>query len=216
MSRPSGSLRRSLLKSIFTRPGPRRSINYCCRRRCGLATRAGALALRPDQTARLARLGLKRGWPDLLIAYDKIFGIEIKRIGGQLSKTRTVRTKRGLRILDGKDMFPRLLATRAFATIATVHSVDEMLAQLRRWASRHGLFCEGRLMPRGHGKTPRANGKMPGYGRRCNVTINAGPILVIPPAIHSFYFVIRMASGSKSPLTSTGTRRICKSSDRAA
>jgi catechol 2,3-dioxygenase-like lactoylglutathione lyase family enzyme len=35
------------------------------------------------------------------------------------------------------------------------------------------------------------------------VTINAGPLLVIPPAIHSFYFLIRMASGSKSPLTSS-------------
>ena len=48
------------------------------------------------------------------------------------------------------------------------------------------------------------------------VTINAGPLLVIPPAIDSFIFLIPMASGSKSPLTSTGTRRICKSSDRAA
>ena len=48
------------------------------------------------------------------------------------------------------------------------------------------------------------------------VTINAGPLLVIPPAIHSFYFLTRMASGWKLPLTSTGTRRICKSSDLAA
>jgi catechol 2,3-dioxygenase-like lactoylglutathione lyase family enzyme len=48
------------------------------------------------------------------------------------------------------------------------------------------------------------------------VTINAGPLLVIPPAIHSFYFLILMASGSKSPLTWRGTRRICKSSDLAA
>ena len=48
------------------------------------------------------------------------------------------------------------------------------------------------------------------------VTINAGPLLVIPPAIHSFYFSILMASGWKSPLTSTVTTRICKSSDLAA
>jgi catechol 2,3-dioxygenase-like lactoylglutathione lyase family enzyme len=48
------------------------------------------------------------------------------------------------------------------------------------------------------------------------VTINAGPLLVIPPAIHSFYFLILMASGSKSPLTWRGTRRICKSFDLAA
>ena len=42
------------------------------------------------------------------------------------------------------------------------------------------------------------------------VTINAGPLLVIPPAIHSFYFLIPMGSGLRSALTSTATRRICK------
>ena len=48
------------------------------------------------------------------------------------------------------------------------------------------------------------------------VTINAGPLLVIPPAIHSFYFLIPMGSGLRSAPTSTATRRICKSSDPAA
>jgi catechol 2,3-dioxygenase-like lactoylglutathione lyase family enzyme len=48
------------------------------------------------------------------------------------------------------------------------------------------------------------------------VTINAGPLLVIPRRFIPSIFLIRMASGSKSPLTSTGTRRICKSSNRAA
>jgi len=96
---------------------------------------AGANQLQPYQTARLARLGLKRGWPDILVAYEKMYGIEVKRYGGQLSKTRTVRTRRGgLRVLDGQqDVFPKLIASGAFAAIETVRSVDEMLAQLRRW-----------------------------------------------------------------------------------
>src|ERR1700731_1884392 len=47
------------------------------------------------------------------------------------------------------------------------------------------------------------------------VTINAGPLMVIPRFIPSI-FLILMASGSKSPLTSTARRRICKSSDLAA
>jgi hypothetical protein len=96
---------------------------------------AGANQLQPYQTARLSRLGLKRGWPDLMVGYRSMYGIELKRHGGQLSKTRTIRTRRGgLRILDGQeDVFPKLIASGAFSAIATVHSVDEMLAQLRRW-----------------------------------------------------------------------------------
>jgi hypothetical protein len=55
---------------------------------------------------------LKRGWPDLLVGYYSMYGIEVKRHGGQLSKTRTVRSRRGgLRILDGQeDVFPKLTA----------------------------------------------------------------------------------------------------------
>ena len=48
------------------------------------------------------------------------------------------------------------------------------------------------------------------------VTINAGPLLVIPPAIHSLYFFDPNGIRLESPLTSTATRRICKSSDLAA
>jgi catechol 2,3-dioxygenase-like lactoylglutathione lyase family enzyme len=47
------------------------------------------------------------------------------------------------------------------------------------------------------------------------VTINAGPLVVIPPAIHSFYLFDPNGIRLESPLTSTGTRRICKSSDLA-
>lgn len=96
---------------------------------------AGALQLQAYQTARLSRLGLKRGWPDLLVGYKAVYGLEIKRQNGQLSKTRVVRTRRGgPRILEGQeDVFPKLIASGAFSDIATVRSVDEMLAQLRHW-----------------------------------------------------------------------------------
>ena len=48
------------------------------------------------------------------------------------------------------------------------------------------------------------------------ITINAGPLLVIPRRFIPSIFSTRMASGWKLPLTSTATRRICKSSDLAA
>lgn len=97
---------------------------------------AGHIQLSAAQVARLARAGLKRAYPDLLLFYHAVWGIEIKRRqGGRLSKTRITRTTRGSpRILIGQEeMFPRLLATGAFAAIATVSSVDEMLAQVQRW-----------------------------------------------------------------------------------
>lgn len=95
---------------------------------------AGGVQLSPQQTARLARLGLKRGWPDLIIVFEGlVFGIELKRRGGRLSKTRVGRTRRGApRIYEGQeDTFPRLRA--AGMTIGIAHSVDELLAQIRVW-----------------------------------------------------------------------------------
>jgi hypothetical protein len=95
---------------------------------------AGATQLTAQQVARYSRLGLKRGWPDLIIIFDgRIFGLEVKRKGGRLSKTRVSRTRRGSpRILDGQeDVFKRLAA--AGMTIAVAHSVDEMLNLLRDW-----------------------------------------------------------------------------------
>jgi hypothetical protein len=93
----------------------------------------GAAQLLPQQAARLSRAGIKRGLPDLFVINGQLYGIELKRRGGQLSKTRVVRTRRGPRILDGQnDVFPRLLAA-GVADIAIVHSVVEALAQLRRW-----------------------------------------------------------------------------------
>jgi hypothetical protein len=96
---------------------------------------AGGVQLAPFQAAKLARMGLQRGWPDFLFLHDtRIFGIELKAAKGRLSKTRIVRTRSGApRILDGQeDVFPRLEA--AGMTIAVAHSVEEVLAQLEAWA----------------------------------------------------------------------------------
>src|SRR4249920_776750 len=95
---------------------------------------AGAAQLSPQQQARYSRLGLKRGWPDLLVLHGRLYGIELKRArGGRLSKTRIVRTRRGSpRVLEGQeDVFPQLEA--AGMTIAIAHSVDELLDTLTRW-----------------------------------------------------------------------------------
>jgi hypothetical protein len=96
---------------------------------------AGAVELSPQQMARYARVGLKRGLLDIWLLYRAVYCIELKRRGGQLSKTRIGRTRRGTpRVLAGQDeVFPQLIATGAVAAIAICTSVDEMLAQCRRW-----------------------------------------------------------------------------------
>ncbi len=95
---------------------------------------AGSVPLPPRFAAKLSRFGLQRGWPDFLIVHRGIYGIELKRLGGQLSKSRTVRTARGsLRWLEGQeDVFPKLLAA-GFLGLAVCRSVDEALEALRGW-----------------------------------------------------------------------------------
>lgn len=95
---------------------------------------AGNVPLPPRFGAKLSRLGLKRGWPDILVLHDRqLYGIELKRLGGRLSRTKIVRTRGGgWRELTGQeDMFPRL--ETAGMRIAVCHSVPEMLAVLRAW-----------------------------------------------------------------------------------
>ncbi len=94
---------------------------------------AGHIQLTGQQAAKLHRLGLKRSWPDLLVLHGSLYGIELKRPGGKLSRTRTVRTRRGpLRIVEGqRDAFPKLES--AGMRIATCDSVASVLAQLREW-----------------------------------------------------------------------------------
>jgi hypothetical protein len=94
---------------------------------------AGNVQLPKHAAAKLTRLGLKRGFPDILVVCGGVFGIELKRKGGVLSKTRIVRTRRGaMRVLDGQaDVFPRLEA--AGMPIAVCHDKDEVLAALAAW-----------------------------------------------------------------------------------
>ena len=96
---------------------------------------AGASILSPQQAARHIEIGLKRGLPDIWILHRGVYLIELKRRGGQLSKTRIVRTRRGSpRVLIGQEeVFPQLLATGAVRDIAVCFSVDEVLAALDRW-----------------------------------------------------------------------------------
>jgi len=94
---------------------------------------AGSVPLPPEFAAKLARMGLHRGWPDILIVAGGIYGIELKREGGILSKSRTVRTRSGApRVLAGQtDTFPRLI--NAGMKIAVCHSIDEVIDALRGW-----------------------------------------------------------------------------------
>ena len=79
--------------------------------------------------AGLARMGLKRGWPDVGVFWHRrLIGIELKRSGGgRSSRTRVVRTRRGgLRELVGQEeVFPRL--QEAGMVIGVCHSSGEVL-----------------------------------------------------------------------------------------
>jgi hypothetical protein len=73
--------------------------------------------------------------PDLWFLFRGVFCIELKRHGGNLSRTRIGRTRRGSpRVLIGQvDVFPALVASGGVQDIAIAHSVDEMLDALERW-----------------------------------------------------------------------------------
>jgi hypothetical protein len=91
----------------------------------------GHIKLTKAQAAKLTRIGAKPGIPDVLVVYDaRIIGIELKRHGGRLSRTRIVRTRRGgLRELAGQeDVFPLLEA--AGMTIGVCDSLPAVLAFL--------------------------------------------------------------------------------------
>jgi hypothetical protein len=96
---------------------------------------AGAAELSPQQMARYSRVGLKRGLPDIWLLYRAVYCIELKRRGGQLSRTRIGRTKRGApRVYVGQEeTFPQLIGTGAVTAIAICTSVEEMLAQIALW-----------------------------------------------------------------------------------
>ena len=91
----------------------------------------GHVQLTGAQAAKLARIGLKRNLPDLFVLHSGILhGIELKRIGGRLSRTRTVRTRNGgLRVLDGQvEAWPVWQA--AGMRLHVARDLDEVLAYL--------------------------------------------------------------------------------------
>jgi hypothetical protein len=95
---------------------------------------AGSVPLPVEYAAKLSRMGLQRGWPDLILVWDsRIYGIELKKPGSPLSKTRLVRTKRGgMRELIGQTArFERL--SRQGMRIAICHDVPEVMAALKGW-----------------------------------------------------------------------------------
>lgn len=101
---------------------------------------AGGYQLTEAAKARLSRLGMASGWPDILIVAKTptrpdggIWGIELKASGGRLSKTRLVRTRRGgIRIAVGQEeRFACLEA--AGMPVAVCQTLPEVLAALRSW-----------------------------------------------------------------------------------
>ena len=95
---------------------------------------AGHIKLSGQQAAKLSRLGLRRNWPDLQVLWDgTLYGIELKRPGETLSRTRFVRTRRGaLRLVEGQaEAFPRL--ERQGMKIAVCDNLDDVLAQISAW-----------------------------------------------------------------------------------
>jgi hypothetical protein len=96
---------------------------------------AGIVELSPRQAARYVRAGLKTGMPDILIFYRGVYLVELKRYGGQLSRTRIVKTRHGAlrEIVGQKERFAQLRATGAVVDGAICFSVDGVVEQLERW-----------------------------------------------------------------------------------
>jgi hypothetical protein len=79
-------------------------------------------------------MGMKRNWPDFLVLFGILHGIEMKRPGEKLSRARIIRTRRRgtLRYVEGqRDVFPRLEA--AGMKLATCNTVNDVLEQLVAW-----------------------------------------------------------------------------------
>lgn len=102
---------------------------------------AGHVPLPAQFAVKLARLGLKRNWPDILVLCGPLHGIELKRPGEDLSRARWVRTRRGApRYVEGqRELFPRLEG--AGMRLAVCTSVIGVLDQLAAW----GVPLRGRI-----------------------------------------------------------------------
>jgi hypothetical protein len=92
----------------------------------------GHVKLTGAQAAKLARVGVKRGWMDILVLHPgRPIGLELKRPGSRLSRSRIVPTRKGgRRMVEGQtDVFPRLEASGL--RIFVCSSVEDVLAALK-------------------------------------------------------------------------------------
>jgi hypothetical protein len=95
---------------------------------------AGVGDLPPQTASRLYRKGLQPGWPDILLVYHRLYGIELKAAGGELTRTLRIVRPRSGRVVERMgqvERFPLLAA--AGATIAVCQSVVEVVAALHGW-----------------------------------------------------------------------------------
>jgi len=102
----------------------------------GFCYPAGLVELSPQQAARYVKAGLKTGMPDFMIFYRKVYLLELKRPGGRLSRTQIVKTRHGAlrEIVGQEERFAQLCKTGCIADLAVCYSVEDVLAQLQRWA----------------------------------------------------------------------------------
>ena len=96
---------------------------------------AGVTRLSAEQFAQYSRFGLKRGIPDVLIAWRQMFAIELKTRRGRLSKTKIVHTRRGAprELIGQEEMHRLLLDSGAFAAIDVARSIDDVCKLLDLW-----------------------------------------------------------------------------------
>jgi hypothetical protein len=104
---------------------------------------AGHVPLPARYAVKLARLGLKRNWPDILVLHcGATHGIELKRPGERLSIARWIVNRRtgARRYVEGqREEFPRLEA--AGMRVAVCETVVAVLDALAGW----GVPLRGRI-----------------------------------------------------------------------
>jgi hypothetical protein len=96
---------------------------------------AGGYLLSAAARARLYRLGLKTGLPDVLLWHARrSYGIELKDRDGRLSRTRVVRSKRTGRVRIVVGQQERHAELRAAGMeVAVCRSVDDVLRAVADW-----------------------------------------------------------------------------------
>jgi len=131
---------------------------------------AGVTRLSPQQAAAHSRFGLKSGMPDIQIWYRGVYLIELKKPGGQLSRTRIVKSPKtgALREVVGQvERFRELRETGAVIDGAICYSVEGVLQKCAAW----GIPMKGNsLVTQSATVTVRDECKSRNHNRPCIVT----------------------------------------------